>query len=314
MKNNENKLLLLLFKELYLSRIKMKRIAITIFGAISLLSNQSNALESGKSQYSHGAENFMSGAVPPPGIHGLLYATHYRADRLNDHNGDQVNIPNFDVQATAIVPRFVWVSETQILGGNFVLGTLIPLVHLNSTAANAKVSDSGLGDVIINTALGFHHSPQRHSAITIDTYLPTGDYNKNKIANIGTNRTAFEPAYAVTYIGDKIAADARIGYIFNGKNNDTGYTRGDEFHIDYALGLNHKAFTYGIGGYYQRQMQNDRLSGVSLENSKVEDFSIGPTLKYQNKNWFITAKYEKEIIAKNRTEGDSFWIKTVLPF
>lgn len=275
---------------------------------------QTHALDAGKSIYSHGAENFMAGVAPPPGVHGLLYATQYNTDRLNDSSGDQINIPNFDVTATAIVPRFVWVSETQMLGGNFILDAIVPLVHLRASAGNESVRDSGIGDIMLGTALGFHHSPNLHSALALDFYLPTGNYDQNAIANIGTNRLTIEPAYAATYMNDKFNADIRIGYLFNGKNKDTNYKNGDEFHFDYALGLNHNNFTYGFSGYYQKQIQNDRINGAELNNSKAEGFSIGPSFKYQHQNWFITAKYEKEILAKNKTEGSAFWIKTSLPF
>jgi hypothetical protein len=292
----------------------MKIAYILSLGLITISTNSAYALEAGKSIYSHGAENYMVGAVPPPGISGLLYATHFNTERLNDNNGNQINIPNFEVTATAIVPRFVWVSESKILGGNFVLDTLVPLVHLRASAGNAHVSDSGIGDIMVGTALGYHHSPNWHSALALDFYLPTGDYDQDKIANIGTNRLTVEPAYAVTYMNDKLNADFRVGYLFNGENEDTNYESGDEFHVDYALGLNYKNFTYGVSGYYQKQIQNDRSNGVELLNSKTEGFSIGPSFKYQHQNWFITFKYEKELLAKNKTEGDAFWVKTVLPF
>jgi hypothetical protein len=292
----------------------MKLINIAAVSFLAFTANQTYALEAGKSIYSHGAENYMVGVIPPTGFAGLLYGMHYSSDRLNDSNGDRVNIPNFKVEATGIVPRFVWVSDNKILGGNFILDSLVPLVHLKATAGNENVSESGIGDIMIGTALGYHHSPNLHSALALDFYLPTGDYDQNKIANIGTNRLTIEPAYAVTYINDKFNADIRVGYLYNGKNDDTNYESGDEFHFDYALGLNHKNITYGISGYYQKQIKNDRLNNFELNNSKTEGLSIGPSFKYQYQNWFITAKYEKEIMSKNRTEGDAFWIKTVLQF
>jgi len=292
--------------------MKAKNIVTTVL--LTLTSTQIFALESGKSIYSHGAENYMAGMVPPPGFHGLIYGMHYSTDRLNDNNGDKINIPNFKIEATALVPRFVWISENQFLGGNFVLDTLIPLVNLDAKAGNEEISETGIGDIMLGAALGYHHSPKLHSAFALDFYLPTGEYDKIQIANIGTNRLTVEPAYAVTYIGDVVSADIRIGYLFNGKNDDTNYSNGDEIHFDYALGLNHKKITYGVSGYYQKQLQNDRLNGTELTNSKVEGFSMGPSFKYQTGNWFIAAKYEKELIAKNKTEGDAFWIKAVLPF
>ena len=288
-----------------------KTIAITL---VCCTSSQTFALEGGKSIYSHGAENYMAGAAPPPGFHGLLYGTYYSANRLNDNNGNKVDVPNFKVKASAIVPRFTWVSESKTLGGNVILDIVLPLVNLETQIGSEAFRDQGIGDIMIGPALAYHHTTNLHSGIALDLYLPTGNYDKSEIANIGTNRMAIEPVYAITYMNQDINADLRIGYLFNGKNDDTQYKSGDELHFDYALGLNYNTWTYGISGYYQKQMQNDSINGNPINNSKAEGFSIGPSIKYQNNDWFVTLKYEKEVMTKNKTEGDAVWLKTVLPF
>ena len=46
------------------------------------------ATEGGGSTASLGAENFLTGAAPPPGFYVLEYINHYRANRLNYLAGD----------------------------------------------------------------------------------------------------------------------------------------------------------------------------------------------------------------------------------
>lgn len=285
-----------------------------VFGALFMASSASYALENGVSVYPQGAENFMVGAVPPPGFRSMVYLSHYEADRLNDHKGNKIDIPNFNIKASSISTRFAYVVEKEILGGNLVLDSIFPFVSLETTMAGQTDKEEGLGDVLVGLVLGHHHSPKLHTVAILDVYLPTGDFKKDKQTNIGTNRLTIEPAYGVTYLDGKYNFDVRMGYLINGKNSDTDYKSGDEFHLDYAAGLTYNDFTVGVGGYYQQQLKNDEVNGQEILNSKAKGFAIGPSIKYQKGPWFATFKYQKELVAENKTQGDAFWIKAVVPF
>lgn len=288
-----------------------KMLAISVLG---LLSAHTFALENGISAYPNGVENFMAAAVPPPGVYELLYATHYHADRLNDKNGDNLDIPNFDVTTNVIAARSVWVSEQKILGGNLNFNLLLPFVKLDADLMNQSVSKQGLGDISIGSAISFHHSPHFHSVGGFDVYLPTGDYDKNAIANIGSNTKSIDLMYAMSYIGENtIHADIKMGYLIYGKNGDTDYANADQFHFDYALGKNISNMTFGVGGGFSTQIDDDKQNGVTADNSKTTSFSLGPSFKYMGKNWFVTAKWQKELVAKNQSEGDQIWIKFAFP-
>ena len=51
-----------------------------------------------------------------------------------------------------------------------------------------------------------------------------------------------------------------------------------------------------------------------MPNSKSSAFAIGPSIKYDSgKGWFATLKWEKEIAARNHTQGNSVWVKAVFP-
>ena len=106
-----------------------------------------------------------------------------------------------------------------------------------------------------------------------------------------------------------------MGYIINARNKDTDYKSGDEFHFDYAAGWGlGNGWTVGLGGYYYQQVSSDKQGGVSVPNSKSSAFAIGPSIKYDSgKGWFATLKWEKEIEAKNHTQGNSVWVKAVFP-
>ena len=287
-----------------------------VLAAAGLTCAAAMATEGGGTLYPNGADNFSAGALPPPGTYGMLFATHYHADRVNDKDGNDLNVPGFGVTANVLAPRFIWVTGAKVLGGDLVLHAIVPVVNLKVAVAGNSQSKTGIGDITAGPGLGYHHSPNLHSLVGLDFYLPTGGYDKNDLANIGRNYWAIEPLYILSYIDPAgFNGDIKAGYIFNRRNKDTDYRSGQEFHFDYALGwgVGH-GFTAGVGGYYYQQMTSDVQAGTTLANSKGKTFAIGPSVRYDSgKGWFVTLKWQKEMAVKNRAEGNALWLKAVFP-
>lgn len=274
------------------------------------------AMEGGGTVYPNGAESFAAGAMPPPGLYGMAFGNYYTADRVNDANGNDLHVPGFKVTAAALVPRLIWVTGVNFLGGDLSWHAIAPLVDLKVSVAGHSQTKEGLGDITTGPGLGYHYSEHVHGVVGLDFYLPTGSYNKNDLANIGRNYYAVEPLYVLSYIDPKgFNGDIKLGYIFNQRNKDTDYTSGQEFHFDYAAGWGlGNGWTIGGGGYYYQQTTVDRQAGSGLVNSKGKSFAIGPNIKYDSgKGWFATVKWQKEIAADNRAQGNSLWIKAVFP-
>ena len=274
------------------------------------------ATEGGGSIYPNGAENYMVGAVPPPGLYVLEYLSGYSASQLNDNAGNQIPL-NFNLNATAAATRFIWVTDQKILCGQLAFHAIAPLVNLGVSINGTGQTKSGLGDMDFGSALAYHASENLHYLFAVDVSAPTGEYNKNDMANLGRNYWNVEPLFAATYeqpVG--INADIKIMYDFNSINKDTNYRSGQELHADYALGWGFsKAFVAGIGGYVYQQTTDDTQAGNTILNNRGRVLAIGPSVKYSNgKNWFVTAKYTKEFDVRNRPEGSGFNVKMNLPF
>jgi len=286
-----------------------------LLSALLLSGHQANATEGGGGAYHNGAEDFMSGAVPPPGTYLINYFNYYSADRIADNNGNNVAPPGFKLRATADVLRLVHVTNKQILGGFWAMHLLLPLANVDVTAAGANQSKFGLADITVSPFILSWHSKNWHAAAALDFVIPTGSYNRNDMANLGRNYWTFEPAVAGTYITDNgFEVSGRLMYDFNTENNDTKYLSGQEFHIDYALGKKIDAFTFGGAGYIYQQVTDDESNGVTVHNNKGSVFSIGPAIKYDYKQMSFSLKYLFETAANNRPEGDNLWFKFVYAF
>ncbi len=275
------------------------------------------ATEGGGSIYPMGAESFLTGALPPPGFYTLVYANHYNADKLKDNRGNTVPL-DFKVSATAVVPRFVWVTDKVLFGGQVAHAILIPLVDLDVNVAGSGQKKTGVGDIDITAiALGYHHSANLHSTLGLEVMVPSGNYNKADLANIGRNYWAIQPVYAASYIDPAgWNADFKAMLDFNFKNTATHYKSGNELHVDYSLGYGfQRHWVAGIGGYAYKQISNDEQYGVTVPDNRGQAFAVGPTLKYNNaKGLVVMAKWQKEMSVRNRAEGHAFWIKAILPF
>ena len=288
------------------------------------------ATERGISAYPNGAEDFWSGAVPPPGTYFINYFTYYTADDFNDKNGDSA-IPGWDLNLTANIFRFIHITKYKILGGFWGMHVFLPFLNVDVETETPLGSDNkaGFGDIIVDPFILSWHSKNWHFATGLDIYIPTGDYDKEDLANTGRNYWTFEPIVAFTYESDSgFEVSSKFMYDFNTENDDSlvndpllgpvegEYLSGQEFHFDYTIGYKLSNWRIGIGGYYYKQTTKDEFNDekVGDDGNKGQSIAVGPQLKYDYKNMSFILKYHKEMEVENRPEGQAFWFKFVYAF
>lgn len=285
-----------------------------------------NATEGGGGAYPNGAEDFMAGAVPPPGNYFINYFEYYAADKFKNNSGK--NIDGFKLNVAADVLRFIHITDKKVLGGFWGMHAFIPLVYQDValepsfTGAPVKLDDSraSLGDIIVDPVIISWHGPNWHAATGVDIFMPTGNHDKNHLANPGRNYWTFEPLVGVTLLpGAGFDISAKLMYDINTRNHDstvpgvTRYRSGQEFHADYALGKQMGPVTAGLAGYYYKQMTADEADGVKVGN-RGQVAAFGPALKYGYKNMSFSLKYLFETEVRNRPQGENLWFKFVYAF
>ncbi|WP_233149253.1 SphA family protein [Herbaspirillum camelliae] len=277
----------------------------------------SHATEGGGSTYFSGADNFLLGAVPPPGLYVLQFGNVYSSTRLNDDNGNAKAIPGFSVHSKVLATRIVWSTPYQLLGGNLVMHTILPVVNLSVDAAGSSQTKTGLGDITFGPAVANHYSAHLHSVYGFDLVAPTGAYNKNDLANIGRNYWSLQPLLAMSYIDkDGFNGDFKATFNINQTNSASHYRSGTEFNLDYAAGYSvARDWVAGISGYWYRQIADDEQQGANLSGTRGRAFAIGPSVKYDNGRGFVlTAKIQREMAVSNRTQGTALALRASIPF
>jgi hypothetical protein len=270
----------------------------------------------GVSHYAGGNEDFMAGALPPPGFYQISYGAYYTASKLNDKDGNGIPI---DIKANIYVYAFrpIYVTKMKILGADWAMHAIIPLEShsVKIGAFGVDKQSSGLGDIEFSPlVLGWHFSKNMHLIGGVDVIAPTGSYDKADESSIGRNYWTINPILAATYISDGgFEVSGKFQYLFNTENTDTKYTSGNELICDYTVGQHIGDWKFGVNGYLYKQITDDEQNGVK-QDWQGQSISVGPAIQYNYKNMFFNAKYQWDTAVKSRLEGQKLWLKFMYAF
>ncbi len=291
----------------------------------------------GGTPYANGAEGFLCGMVPPPGLYLKNYFLFYKAEKMRDNSGDSIGAFDRAIIWGDII-RFILITNHKFLGGFYGTQIFIPYVD-KDIRFNVPVgpknkrhyTDRGIPCIIYTPyILGYHRLNGRfHCLFATDIYIPIGSQEDDNLANVETNYWTIEPLWAFTFfITKRWDISSKIMYSFNTTQQDcpTVYgvnvdrTPGQELHIDYttSFGIG-ESLRIGITGYYYKQTTDDdyhikrNFSAVIKqllekdETYKGQVFSIGPGIWYHKKDWFFSVRMQWELAVKNRPDGKTFW-------
>ena len=280
---------------------------------LTLAANSTFATENGADSFALGAEGMMAGALPPPGLYLLNYYQNYHAGKF-DHGPD-----SFHLDVNAFIPRLVWMTKQNYVGGQLGFYAAQPLVDLRLKINGMSNHNAALGDLILGSMLGWH-SGHHHWIGAIETVLATGKYDaptafQPVVANTGKNYNTVRPIIAYTYAPPMgLDISTKISYSFNDENDDTHYKSGEYFAGDYSLGYKlNDHVKLAIEGYAFKQVKSDRVNDDDI-GQKGQVLAVGPAIQYQDQNWSIEAKYLKETNIENRPEGHTGLLKFIWAF
>jgi hypothetical protein len=299
------------------------------------------AAEGGIAAYAPGSfASFIDALAPKPGFAVFNYFAYYNGSADVSHSFPIAGQIGANVSATTYVdsPGAFWITPLHFLGGYYAVGVSIPITW-NTVSAQVtgpaggtlghSDSANGLGDIefwpIVMTwgALG----GDLHVNFWGGIYAPTGDFQKNRLANQGLNYWTFEPGVIVSYLSQKngLEGTTYIAYDFNTTNSATDYHSGQVFHIDataawHFIKLGQKGGVIGVGanGFYLQQTTGDSGSGARLGSFKEEQAGVGPAISYAAQFSKIgvaaVVKWLPQISTDNTLSGNFVWVKVGVTF
>ena len=315
----------------------MKRFSAFCFVALFYLTGPQmlNAAEGGLGRPISGATiNPYAGLVPPlPGLAVGVTEAYYDASI-----GGGTTVPigtnltlgvDMKVSFTPITILYIW--PTRGKEWNFASAISIPLAYVEAKAnvilgrftGQVKDHDFGLFDiVIVPIGASYHISQTDHLAFNFTVWAPTGEYDKNRLANLITNTWTFIPGVAYTKIFPKanVEVSATWGLQFDTENTATGYHNGILSDLEGTVIKRFKPdFGIGVIGSWIDQLTDDGGTTADRLNGFVgRAFGVGPIITYSTKvgksHLDFNARWVHEFENRKRPEGNLFQFAATLKF
>ena len=129
--------------------------------------------------YSLGIEGLGAAAAPPQGLYYRGYLVHYEVDSFNDGSGSSVPGNNSGT-VSALAHRFIWMTDKTVLGADYGMETIIPMLDIEfdlDVAGGSRFDDDGIGDLFVGPIiLGWHGSQWDITLSLIHISEPTRPY------------------------------------------------------------------------------------------------------------------------------------------
>jgi hypothetical protein len=298
---------------------------------VGLASNLSEATEAGRNPFPSGFLGTQVGNLPPAGFYVDNDVVYFHADRFNDSNGRKA-FPNFKLDVVGATPRLLWNSGAHLFGADVVM-QVVPPPLLYGSVRNPPPSPFiprlppfgtdqrvAFGDLVLTPLLGWH-SADLHVAAGVDFVVPTGAYNKNRLANPGMNTFTISPALAITSMAiASLELSTKITDDHYFRNNATGYTSGDSMIFEYTANYYFPTpvgqMAPGVGGYIFKQISDDRLLGSKFgDGFRGQAVSLGPELVYIHPSGALfEVRYQREFLVQNRVQGFRVFARAAIRF
>lgn len=293
--------------------------------------------EGGVGHYAPGAMASFIDVLPgKPGLAVFNYSTYYSGNANASRQLPIAGQLTAGVDATSYVDTVgaFYESPLKLLGADYAVGIAIPYVwtevkgnaQLGNTTRRVRDTASGVGDITLYPFMLAWNAldGELKYDLLLSIYAPTGDFDKNKLANPGLGYWTFEPGVIVSYLSSKTGLEltAYAALDFNTENNDTDYQSGDVFHVDATIAehlpLGKGFIGVGANAFYYKQFTGDSGSGASRGSFKMETAGVGPVLSYATQfgqtQVVAELKWLPQLSTTNTLEGDYVWFKLALLF
>lgn len=278
--------------------------SIALIAAANLVQAQPTA------HYPVGVEGVKGASLPPPGVYFRDYNLFYWADRINDNTGDRIGAADPEAFIYANVPRVIWITPVQVLGGYLGVDALIPLQYtsLKANTGGGRFDESTFdaGDLFVEGTWSKHFK-QWDVAVGYGIWAPTGDSDDMDPTEPGTGYWGHMFTAGLTFYPDsakKWSISALSRYEINHEDRDTDITPGNAYTLEWGIGRTiHQNIDIGVVGYYQQQISKD--SGHGADDTRDWVASVGPEISTfcPYVGVFTSIRYLYEFAAENRLQG-----------
>ncbi len=274
-----------------------------------------------------------AGIVPPePGWAVSVTSINYQGDIGASRQvplAGQVSA-GIDASTSYNLANLTRIWDTGAGSWNFASSIAMPLQYVKVDASltagplsgGRSQSDTGISDLLITPIIaGFHFSKTEHMSLSLPIYVPSADYDPNRLANLGQNTWTFMPTIAYTQIAADGGEFTAMGMLqFYTRNKDTDYRNGALL-VSEAMWTTRvaKDTNLGVVGGLIYQLADDTgPTADRLNGFKGHAIGLGPVLtwsgKIGNSPGSLSARWVTDVETKNRPKGNSIGLSMSLLF
>ncbi|MDC4556394.1 transporter [Acinetobacter baumannii] len=238
----------------------------------------------------------------------LLYLQHNERNSLYD-NSNKIN-SNIGLDSNIGILRFV--HYTKVNNTLIAPQILIPFGQLeeNGDLSNAG-KRSGLGDIILSTAIWLYNDPvkKEYWGITPYLFVPTGQYDKDEALNLGENRYKLnlQSGYSKR-IAPKLSWDLTGDITFYGDNDKVKTNSKLEQDMGYQLQTSLRYFAdekFDIRAGLSYQNNGDtKIDNVQTDAFKQTKFWVGTGINISPTSQAVLT-YGRDLDVKNGFKVDN---------
>lgn len=248
--------------------------------ALALLASLSPLAVQAAGHYVPGVEGAQAASVPPAGFYYIGYLVNYNINSLRAP-GTNNDIPGHNTgTVTALANRFVWMTGHKVLGADYGVEAIVPLMRTSLTFNTPGISDSrsGVGDIYVGPLVLGWHGEQWDAVAAAGVWLDSASTSNPASPGNGYKSTMLTGG--LTYYFDPaktISGAALMRFERNGRN-DAGFRHGNQVTVEWSLAKAFGPVQAGVVGYSQWQTSND--SGVGASLNKSARHALGGELVY----------------------------------
>lgn len=277
--------------------------------------------------YPLGVEGIKAATLPPPGHYFRNYFLVYSATENTDKDGNNDG-SDFDAMITAYAPRWIWITDIEILGGNYGMDILVPFFHnqVDINAPGIHDDKSCIGDIYVEPFVLSWHGPWWDAAVGAAFWAPTGHYDSGEPASPGRGYWSGMFTFGGTVYLDEAktwSVSALGRYEIHTEQDDTDITPGDDLHIEWGIGKTvAKGWDVGVAGFCHWQTtDDDNVNGAYDPSVHDAVYAAGPEvlgmvekMPFLERPMILSVRALWEFGAKDRPEGFRTVITLTLPF
>jgi hypothetical protein len=300
--------------------------ALAIAGAV-LLAGPVSATELWDPHLPGSNEGLAAGALPPPGVYGVLNT--YWAS-YNVYNPHANKIDSTSLSALVMVPIVLWSTGYQIFGADYAVAIAQPFDYTNFGPQQNTSNGGGGGNwgtyntVLVPGQLAWTFD-DFHVKTGLTIYAATATSTMANLVNghwlrgglpSGNGYWAIQPDLGLSWLSEgwNVSADLHLPIpVSSTTATNYNYRSGVMFEADYTVTKTINKWTFGLGAYQVNQLNSDTNNGVNVHNIATR-FGLGPIVGYQFGGINIQATLNESVYTRNDVGGTFFNVRFIVPF